>query len=208
MLLPRIKKVIDLCANAKDSTTGELFFSKKTWKYHYCAWTHFEKGCYSDKPGFSYYYFITTKSGTQRLMCVRGSSALEGFHKHLRKVFPGFHTAPLLATCLLALYVYRWNVDRAAERGLISEEYADWYDHDLVMELQDMNIPGVDRLHDDFVNFEDYLSTGETFFTPIVKMMEQLQEGNDWQFNNDEECEEVADLSASMEFAALREQQQ
>jgi hypothetical protein len=141
-------------------------------------------------------------------MCICGSSALEGFHKHLWKLFPSFHTVPLLATCLLALYVYRWNVDRAAERGLISEEYTDWYDHDLVMELQDMNIPGVDRLHDDFVNFEDYLSTGKTFFMPIVKMMEQLQEGNDCQFNNDDECEEVADLSASMEFAALREQQQ
>lgn len=94
ILLPRIKRVVDLCANVKDDKTGEVFFSKAAWKQHFNTWTHMEKGCYSDKPGFNYYYFITTKSGNKTLMCVRGTSKLEGFHKHLREILPGFHTAP------------------------------------------------------------------------------------------------------------------
>jgi len=210
VLLPRIKRAVDMCANAKDAKTGETFFSKKMWKAHARAWSHFEKGCYSDKPGYSYYYFTTSKSGKKQLMCVRGTSALEGFHKHLRRIFPGFHTSPLLATCLLALFVYRWNMDRAAERGLIPEEYAEWYSHETIVDMQQLSdqIPGVDRLHDDFVNFEDFLSTGETFYTPIMKMAMRLQEGVMQLASEDVAVEGVVDLSASMEFAAMRDGQQ
>lgn len=100
-LLPRIKKVVDMCANTKDAKTGDVLFSKKTRKYHAQLWKHLEKGCYSDTPGFNYYYFITTSRGKQQLMCVRGTSPLEGFHAHLRCIFPGFHTAPLLAAVCL-----------------------------------------------------------------------------------------------------------
>ena len=83
-----------------------MLFSKKTWKVHYATCKHIEKGCYSDKPGFNYYYFMTNKAGKLQLMCIRGTSALEGFHKHLVKIFPSFLTVSLLATWLLALFVY------------------------------------------------------------------------------------------------------
>jgi hypothetical protein len=212
ILLPRIKRAVDLCANAKDATTGEVFFSRKTWKVHFLAMKHFEQGCISDKPGFEYYYFKTSKSGNQKLMCVRGTSALEGFHAHLRRIFPGFHTAPLLATCLLALFVYRWNMDRSTELGLISEEYAGWYSHELIIDMQQLSdeIPGVDHLHEDFVNCEDYVSTGETFFTPIVRMVERLQVEGGSESDSESFCgeEEAGNLSAAMEFAAQRDHEQ
>jgi hypothetical protein len=212
ILLPRVKKAVELCANAKDAATGEILFSKQTWNVHVNACLHFDKGCYSDKPGFRYYYFTTSKTGKQQLMCVRGTSALEGFHKHLRRIFPGFHTAPLLATCLLALFVYRWNMDRAVERGLIPEEYADWYEHELVVNLQQLapKIAGVERLHDDFLNCEDFLDTGETFYTPIVRLAAQLQEERTLEEMSDisDTEEDAGDMSASMEFAAQRDQEQ
>ena len=146
VLLWHWKRAVDICANVRDAKMGEMLFSKKTWKVHYATCKHIEKGCYSDKPSFNYYYFMTSKTGKLQLMCVRGTSALEGFHKHLVKIFPGFHTAPLLATCLLALFVYQWNMDCAAERGLISDEYADWYEHENIVDLQQLapSISGVE----------------------------------------------------------------
>ena len=211
VLLPRIQKVVEVCANVKDNKTGELFFSKAAWKVYYCAWTHLKKGCYSDKPGFNYYYFITTKSGNKKLMCVRGTSALEGFHMHLRKLFPGFHTAPLLATCLLALFVYRWNMDRAVERGLISEDYAGWYEHDIVLDLQNLScsLKYVERLCDNFESINDYVDTRETFFTPMKREIELLQaQGNGLDEGLYSEDDELPVLSASMAFEAQRDQAQ
>jgi hypothetical protein len=94
-------------------------------------------GCLSNKPGINYHYTTSPGlSGKTVLWCVRGTSQLEGFQKHLRHIFPGFYTSSLLATRLLALFVYRWNIDRAVERGLLSEEYGNFNNHEIIHDTQ------------------------------------------------------------------------
>ena len=40
---------------------------------------------------------------------MRGTSALEGFHQHIRRFFSGHSTSPRLAQALLMQFVYTWN---------------------------------------------------------------------------------------------------
>jgi hypothetical protein len=65
---------------------------------------HIKLGCVSDMPGVNYYYYLTTKSGKKKVMCIRGTSQLEGFHAHLLHIIPGFHMSPCLVTCLLTFF--------------------------------------------------------------------------------------------------------
>ena len=99
---------------------------------------HVNLGYLVENPGVNYYYYITSESGAKTLMCIRGTSQLEGFHKHLRNIIPGFHSSPRLITCLLAVYVYRWNMDRAVEHGFIPKRYGGWYEHNIVLEMQEL----------------------------------------------------------------------
>jgi hypothetical protein len=192
---------VNLCANVRDARTGEMFFSRETWKVHKQMLLHVRLGCLSDKPGINYYYTTSPGlSGKTVLWCVRGTSQLEGFHKHLRHIFPGFHTSSLLATCLLALFVYRWNIDRAVERGLLSEEYGNFYNHEIIHDTQVLSRSVVNSghspIHGSLKNCNDFAATGEKFYTPIVKAMSILSSGN---------TVEDLDLSPDMEFTAERE---
>lgn len=143
---------------------------------HAAVLEHARKGCMSDKPGVNYYYFITTSTAKLILMCIRGTSKLEGFHMHLRRIFQGFHSSPKLATCLLAVFIYRWNISRAIERGLIAAKYGGWFSHDIILDICKMLVGEdglMDDLFNDFDNCEDYIDTKESFFTPVVEAISQ-----------------------------------
>jgi hypothetical protein len=77
---------------------------------------HIQTGCMRDIPGVTIITSFLTKREQGILFCVRGTSQLEGFHNHLRRILTGFHSLPKLVTCLLALFVFRWNID-----GILSE---------------------------------------------------------------------------------------
>jgi hypothetical protein len=72
--LPRIKRVVRLCAEVKDAETGELLFSRATWKPHGAAMNHAKRGFLSDIPRQNYDYYITSATGRKTLMCARGTS--------------------------------------------------------------------------------------------------------------------------------------
>ena len=201
LLEERVQRVVNTCANIRDSGTGEVFFSKETWKVHNNFILKIRAGTVSDKPGFDYYYTTTNSAGKQTLWCIRGTSQLEGFHKHLRHMFPGFHTSSLLSTLLLAMFVYRWNIDRAVERGLLPEMYGGFYDHELILEMQDLSGKKTGTPDfGDFPNVHDYKDTGEKFYTPIVQSMPRPgAEGT----NNEPDVNEA--LSPGMEFSAERD---
>jgi hypothetical protein len=100
IILHLIQKAVELFADVKDAKSGDVFFSKATWKVHVNVVWHIKLGCVRDMPGVNYYYYLTTKSGKKKLMCICGISQLEGFHAHLRHIIRGFHTLPRLVTCL------------------------------------------------------------------------------------------------------------
>jgi hypothetical protein len=66
----------------------------------------------SDIPGKSYYILTgIDEHGLPKMRCVRGTSALEGFHQKIRQVLRGFHVSPRYGLALLHEFVYRWNLD-------------------------------------------------------------------------------------------------
>ena len=121
VLVKTVKECVKFIANIKCAKSGEPLFSKESWKVHFSWLKHMKKECISDKLGMECCCFTTGTNGKQVLHCVRGMSQLEGVHRHLQDILQGSCSSPLLAVCLLAVLVHRWNHNRAIERGLVSD---------------------------------------------------------------------------------------
>jgi hypothetical protein len=207
ILLHRVKSAILFVANVRCAKSGEPLFSKESWKLYFDFVRHIKRGCVSDMPNFDYYYYTTNPSGKQKLHCVRGTSKLEGFHKHLKDMFSACHASPLLAVCLLAVFVHRWNHDRAVERGLIPERYAGFYQHVIIHEMQlasaEFDQP---HFHGDLPNPSDYGKTGETCYTPIVQQCMAVLPGGGFQGEESESIQAIeTEMTENMEFLAERD---
>jgi hypothetical protein len=126
-LLRRVKSAILFVANVRCAKSGEPLFSRRK---------AFSSGCVSDMPDFDCHCHATNPSGKQKPQCVRGTSKHEGFHKHLKDMFSACHASPPLAACFLAVFVHRWNHDRAVERRLVPERCAGFHQHKIVHEMQ------------------------------------------------------------------------
>jgi len=175
ILEQRFTSVVKFIANIKDNKTTEPLFSKESWKVYHQFLKHIRKGCVSDEANTNYYYFMTKPSGRQVLHCCRGTSQLEGFHRHLRDILKATNSSPLLAVCLLAVFVHRWNHDRAIERCIISEKYKSYYEHEVIHDMQiSADLAMKEQYFGDLLNPNDFVSTGETSYTPIVRRALQL----------------------------------
>lgn len=69
---------------------------------------HISNGCLSD-PENVLLYVDVGKGGRPQWHCMRGTSALEGFHAHIRRFFSSHSTSPRLGQALLMAFVHRWN---------------------------------------------------------------------------------------------------
>ena len=78
------------------------------------------KGFLSDRPGICYYIALPCKAGQlQKYRCARGSSALEGYHKHLRLVAEHLVAATHEYTdAIINEFDLRWNMRAARHIGL------------------------------------------------------------------------------------------
>lgn len=167
----RLQMVVTLCANVIDFRSGETLFSQKTWHEYENLLHHVRSGCLSDPPGYNLY-----KQNQNKLICVRGTSQLEGFHSHIKRLISGHYCSPYLSTLLIAVFIYRWNVDRSVERGLLPKCYGGYYDHYLIEEMQEMtenarrhgNYGIPEDFHILFRSTKDYVDSGEKFFTPLI----------------------------------------
>lgn len=123
------KRVVNLLANIEDSKSDEPLFSKKAWSQYRSTLRHIRKGCLSDIPGETYYVQIGEDSmGIPLFKCLRGTSALEGFHQKIRQLVRGFNISPRYAIALLMEYIYRWNHDIDVRILGLLRKYADFYD--------------------------------------------------------------------------------
>ena len=110
-----------------------------------------QMGYLSDSPGVQLYYRIrkTTKGWTQ-YKCARGSSALEGWHFHLRSALQGFTMGAALVDAIVVELQVRWNMKsgvknrRDASFGVHDPELLDdlW---DVVQGLQVLELDGYAR---------------------------------------------------------------
>ena len=97
----------------------------------------------------------------RRLFCKRGTSALEGLHRAIRRVFSGFAVGPELGFYLLTEFFYDWNImrgiDHRGESDFGHKNYQLLEELSLLQIEQDgVGIKGL-RLTDDFTD------TGEHF---------------------------------------------
>lgn len=97
-LLRDLTDVYDFFRDMVDPSTGRNFFNADHAKRFRHEMTYVRKGLLSDIPGMKMYIQTGTyKSGLARCFCIRSSSALEGYHLHLRQV----HLQYVFTLCLV-----------------------------------------------------------------------------------------------------------
>ena len=98
-------RVVETFAACEDARTGMQLFTPKTFKVHRAIVAHIRKGCVSDFPDYNYYFLVgTTKDGFPIYKSVRGTSALEGYHHHLRLLVAQCCMSPRLLISLLRCF--------------------------------------------------------------------------------------------------------
>ncbi|CAN0474622.1 unnamed protein product, partial [Laminaria digitata] len=95
LLLIRLTDVYDFFCDLVDPSTGRSFFINDHAKRMRHEMTYVARGDLSDIPGVEMYVKVGTfTSGLARWICLRSSSALEGYHLHLAKIIgPGARKA-------------------------------------------------------------------------------------------------------------------
>ena len=79
------------------------------------------------------YYKVTTGNKV-RWIAIRGTSKLEGYHKHLNRLLTCGNISPELAGALICHFNGRWNIDRGVQ-NLGDLDYG-MYDHRWVLSQQ------------------------------------------------------------------------
>ncbi len=164
----RVRRAVDLCATVKDAATGSMLFTRQTWTTVDNLIRHIRRGCLSDCPDVNYYYIVgRTRDGMPRYRCTRGTSPLEGYHRHLHDLAAQQNMSPSLFVAILRVFNYRWNINQAVANGLIAKCYGDWYGHERIERMQTHTADWpTGRAYADWVSTADYESTGETFYLP------------------------------------------
>jgi hypothetical protein len=162
----RFVEVVDQFCNVVDAKRGTKFFCKKAWNLYKVTLRHIKKDCLSDMPGVSYYIRLGEDSnGIPLYKCIRGTSALEGFHQKIQKALRGFSSSPRLAIAILHEFIYRWNHDLDITTRGLSKEYTHSYDGSAIEEemvqLQGWDIESPP--FDDWQPTFEFASTGERF---------------------------------------------
>lgn len=110
-LAARVEAVFNRFKDAKSRVSGRPLFTQETLAVHNQQMKLIKKGRLSDPFPKDEMYLNVGTDEKPRWLCVRGSSALEGFHSHLNGLLQGNRTSPELAQALVADFVHRWNVD-------------------------------------------------------------------------------------------------
>jgi hypothetical protein len=160
-------RVVKLFANLEDAKTRAPLFGVKAWNLYKTTLKHIRKGCLSDVHDLTYYFQIREDSmGIPIFKCVRGTSALEGFHQKIRQLIRGFNVSPRFAVALLLEFVHRWNQDIDNRILGLPMKYANFYDGweieediELAMEWSELE----ETPHPHWQSTRDYARTGEHF---------------------------------------------
>ena len=202
------KRVVNLFADLTDGKTGKPLFSNKAWALVRSTLKHIRKGCLSDIPGECYYVQTGVDSlGIPLFSCIRGTSALEGFHQKIRQLIRAFNCSPRFAIALLHEFIHRWNHDIDVRILGLPQKYANYYDGwevEQEIEIASEWPENEEIPHPSWQSTKDYTSTGETFGLNTEGIgigigIDVLDGGN-----GDVELQAVEDDDAELEAEALR----
>ncbi len=188
----QFNRVVNLMANIEDNKTGKPLFGKKAWNLYKATLLHIRKGCLSDIPELSYYVQVAEDSmGIPIFRCLRGTSALEGFHQKVRQLIRGFNISPRFAIALLYEFIHRWNHDVDIRILGLPGRYANYYDGwDIEEEIEaacswdELKEPP----HPDIECTKHFAATGEDF-----GIVGDLLEGDGSEEHLDGEIEKILD---------------
>ena len=137
-LLAATNKVYALFGHQVDKKTGEPLFDERCWDAVKKGEKHIQNGCLSDLPGLDLYSVSRNKKHlNDEVHCARGTSAIEGWHKHLRRGFQGTSISPANALLLLLGKVHSWNLKIAISRR--GEEDYGTHNTALLLRLMDLD---------------------------------------------------------------------
>ncbi len=119
VLLKRLWMVLSCFKDVTDPDNNEKLFRPKTWREIHKFLAKVEAGHFSDKTGINYYVFLgKDKYGVDNYRCIRGTSALEGFHHWLKKTLSAFNARPSLVLPIVLDFCTAWAIDSESKLGI------------------------------------------------------------------------------------------
>lgn len=112
-LYPVIKELFDTYGHLIDAATGKPLFDEQVWQRAKGVLQAIRDGYVSDPADVELYVKESVDSeGLDKYRCLRGTNSVEGgCHQNLIRIFQCFNASPQIATCLLAEYVLRHNLN-------------------------------------------------------------------------------------------------
>ena len=159
--------------------------------------------------------------GIPMYKCLRGTSALEGYHQKVRQLIRGFNISPRFVIALLYEFIHRWNHDIDVRILGLPTEYANYYDgwdiEDEIDAMVDWEELVEDPPHMKWICSKYYASTGEDFGvvadngfnnnsveTEVDIITQAMEEGTWDEGQVDERLDFYQDLPASAAWVAKR----
>src|SRR6476646_9294376 len=127
---------------------------------------HIDGGCVSDPVGVTLYRSTgRLRCGVEERYCARGTSPLEGYHLHARKVNgAASRFSPRVANRALMEFNFRWNFDRGIQRLGKSDSLTGMYDVQLIELIQALSVaiwPDRPPVYSDWIATHIFKDTGE-----------------------------------------------
>lgn len=112
------KHVVSMLENVLDKTTGKPLFDDRAGNL--CERTLKDRKRVQMKED--------RNNGIPLFECIRGASALEGFHKKIRQLILGFNISPRDAIALLSEFIYRRNHEIDVRELGFPGKYSQYFD--------------------------------------------------------------------------------
>lgn len=140
----------------QDASTKEKLFNSDANNEFRTLLKHAKMGCISDHSDTDLY--ILNSKG--KLRCHRGTSALEGYHFHLRSSLFALQATPQLTANILSEFNLRWN---ARVEGDISGLHIGHVDFGLLEDTIYFAKSFGLSIYENYMRFSDWQDTKETF---------------------------------------------
>jgi hypothetical protein len=138
ILHARVKAMFETFGDQKDLETGLPLFNQRAWDTANNILTEIGDGHGSDSPGVSFYTYkldpktrkpMVDSDGLYLYKSLRGTNAVEQFHRKLRDFLGSWHCGVELAVCLLSEFIHRHKHAQAVLHDLdyVNEHHVDFW---------------------------------------------------------------------------------
>jgi hypothetical protein len=169
----RVRAVFAFYGQQRDIKTGAPLFNDAAWGRAKNLLLEILAGFYADPPGMEFYFQAVNAKGEPAfdehgiplLVCNRGTSDVECFHRSIMETFSKWCTCVHMADCLLTEHRHRYNhhISELRRTGFPRFGHCDTWLIDLLQLVVEFNHNVL--LHPAWPNTADYAATAESFGT-------------------------------------------